>query len=314
MPELPDVTVYVERIRALLLGSTLTAVRLASPFVLRTVDPPLRAVHGLPVTAVHRFGKRIVLELRDAEPEPLFLVIHLMIAGRLRWKPGAKRTARNAVALLDFALPDGTSTTLLFTEASKKKRASLHVVRGAGALEPFDRGGIDLFAASTEAVAETLRANRHTLKRSLTDPRYFDGVGGAYGDEILHAAKLSPVVMTDRLSDEEIARLHVAARDVLERFTAALREEVGDGFPDKVTAFRKDMAVHGRYGKPCPVCGSPVQRIVYAENETNYCATCQTGGKLLADRALSTLLKKDWPRTLEELEETRSQGPRSGRS
>lgn len=309
MPELPDVTVYVERCRALLTGGLCRGIRLASPFLLRTVDPPLNATRDARVVAVHRLGKRIVFELDDGEPEPLFLVIHLMIAGRLRWKPGAKRTARNAVALLDFETPQGEATTLLFTEASKKKRASLHLVRGRDELLDFDPGGIDLFTSTPAAFADTLRAHRHTLKRSLTDPRYFDGIGGAYGDEILHDAKLSPVVLTDRLDDAEVDRLFESARRVLTRFTDALRQEVGEGFPDKVTAFRADMAVHGRYGKPCPACGDPVQRIVYAENETNYCPTCQTGGKLLADRALSQLLKKDWPRTLEELDELKTRGP-----
>lgn len=314
MPELPDVTLYVERCRALLVGSTLTAVRLTSPFLLRTVEPSLSATHDTRVAAVHRFGKRIVFELRDEAEEPLFLVIHLMVAGRLRWRPGAKRTARNAVALLDFTLPDAQQTTLLFSEASKKKRASLHLVRGRAGLAAFERGGLDVYTASEDAFAAVLRAHRHTLKRSLTDPRYFDGIGGAYSDEILHAARLSPITLSDKLTDAEVQRLFLCTTEVLTRFTEAMRAEVGDGFPDKVTAFRKDMAVHGKYGKPCPVCSSPVQRIVYAENETNYCATCQTGGKLLADRALSTLLKKDWPRTLEELEETRARGPKSGRA
>lgn len=305
MPELPDITVYVERCRALLVGSTCTGVRVVSPFLLRTVQPPLRDVNGTRVAAIHRLGKRIVFELDDGDPDPLFLVVHLMIAGRLRWKPGAKRTTRNAVALLDFATEDG-ATTLLFTEASKKKRASLHLVRGRDEMRTFDRGGLDVLTCTPEAFVDELRANRHTLKRSLTDPRYFDGIGNAYSDEILHEAHLSPVKLTSRLTDEEAVELHRAAIRVLTRFTDALRAEVGEGFPDKVTAFRKDMAVHGRFGKACPACGDPVQRIVYAENETNYCATCQTGGKLLADRALSQLLKKDWPRTLDELERLRT--------
>lgn len=313
MPELPDVEIYVERCRALLVGGRCAGVRLCSPFLLRTVDPPLALVRGAAVRTVHRLGKQIVFGLQDAEPEPLYLVIHLMIAGRLRWRPGARRTARNAVALLDFETPQGEATTLLFTEASKKKRASLHLVRGHEELQTFERGGLDLFTATSEAFAAELRAHRHTLKRSLTDPRYFDGIGGAYGDEILHAARLSPVTLTDRLTDEEIERLLRAAKSVLQRFTTAIREEVGEGFPDKVTAFRPDMAVHGRFGKPCPVCADPVQRIVYAENETNYCATCQTDGKLLADRALSQLLKKDWPRTLDELERVKKRGPGSQR-
>lgn len=295
MPELPDVTIYVERLTGLLQGHALKGIRLASPFLLRTVDPPLRELNSRTLQQVDRIGKRIVLGFDD----DLFLVIHLMIAGRLRWRPqGAKRTARNAVALLDF-----DNGTVLFTEASKKKRASMHLVRGREALRDFDRGGIDVFAATPAAFADLLRAERHTLKRSLTDPRWFDGIGGAYSDEILHHAKLSPLVMTDKLTDAEIERLTESTKVVLARFTEAIRAEVGDGFPEKVTAFRKDMAVHGKYDKPCPVCKTPVQRIVYAENETNYCPHCQTGGKLLADRALSQLLKKDWPKTLAELEE-----------
>lgn len=295
MPELPDVTVYVERLSALLLGHPLTEVRLCSPFLLRTVEPPLKALNGLRLQEVHRIGKRLVFGFED----DLWLVIHLMIAGRLRWRPdGAKRTTPNAVALLDF-----DHGTLLFTEASKKKRASMHLVRGRDALVEFDRGGMDVFAATPAAFADILRAERHTLKRSLTDPRWFDGIGNAYSDEILHHAGLSPIRMSDALDDAEVERLARSTVEILTRFTEALRAEVGDGFPDKVTAFRDDMAVHGKYGKPCPVCATPVQRIVYAENETNYCPTCQTGGKLLADRALSQLLKKDWPKTLSELEE-----------
>ncbi|MCB9676133.1 MAG: formamidopyrimidine-DNA glycosylase [Alphaproteobacteria bacterium] len=299
MPELPDVTVYVERLRALTQGHRMEGVRLVSPFLLRTVDPPLMAVNGTTVAAIHRLGKRMVFELDDGGEEPLFLVIHLMIAGRLRWRPeGAKRTTPNAVALLDF--DDGT---LLFTEASKKKRASLHLIRGRDALIDFDRGGMDVFAATPAAFGAILRDERHTLKRSLTDPRYFDGIGNAYSDEILWKAKLSPVRMSDKLTDEEVERLLRACQDVLSEWIDRTRAEVGDGFPDKVTAFRDEMAVHGKFGKPCPECGAKVQRIVYAENETNYCPGCQTEGKLLADRALSTLLKKDWPKTVAELEE-----------
>lgn len=295
MPELPDVTVYVERLTGLLQGHALTGIRLVSPFLLRTVDPPIRDLNGRTLQSVDRIGKRMVLGFDD----DLFLVIHLMIAGRLRWRPeGAKRTARNAVALLDF-----DNGTILFTEASKKKRASLHVVRGRDALRDFDRGGIDVFSATPAAFADILRAERHTLKRSLTDPRWFDGIGGAYSDEILHHAGLSPIKMSDTLTDDEIERLAASTVTILAKFTEAIRAEVGDGFPETVTAFRKDMAVHGRYGKNCPVCDTPVQRIVYAENETNYCPTCQTDGRLLADRALSQLLKKDWPKTLAELEE-----------
>ena len=295
MPELPDVTVYVERLQALLIGHPLTAVRLCSPFLLRTVDPPLGALDGLRLQEVHRIGKRLVFGF-DGD---LWLVIHLMITGRLRWRPhGAKRTTPNAVALLDF-----DHGTLLFTEASKKKRASMHLVRGREALVEFDRGGMDVFGATPAAFADILRAERHTLKRSLTDPRWFDGIGNAYSDEILHHAGLSPIRMSDSLDDAEVQQLGRSTVLILTRFTEALRAEVGEGFPDKVTAFRDDMAVHGKYGKPCPVCSTPVQRIVYAENETNYCPTCQTGGRLLADRALSQLLKKDWPKTVTELEE-----------
>ena len=306
MPELPDVTIYVERLEALVRGHPLVGIRLTSPFLLRTVDPPLASVKNATVQAIHRLGKRIIFEL-DAvdEADPLFLVIHLMIAGRLRWRPdGAKRTARNAVALLDF-----DNGTLLFTEASKKKRASLHLIRGRDALADFDRGGMDIYAATPEAFGGILRDERHTLKRSLTDPRYFDGIGNAYSDEILWKAKLSPIRMSDKLDDAEVARLLQACRDVLTEWTERTRAEVGDGFPEKVTAFRKEMAVHGKYGKDCPACGTTVQRIVYAENETNYCPSCQTGGKLLADRALSTLLKKDWPKTVAELEEIKKGGP-----
>ncbi|MEZ4318954.1 MAG: DNA-formamidopyrimidine glycosylase family protein [Myxococcota bacterium] len=304
MPELPDVTVYVERLEALVRDRAMKEIRLVSPFLLRTVDPPLSAVANARVAAIHRIGKRIVFELDDGADEPMFVVIHLMIAGRLRWRPeGAKRTTPNAVALLDFE-----NGTLLFTEASKKKRASLHLIRGREALQDFDRGGMDVLSATPAAFGGVLRAERHTLKRSLTDPRYFDGIGNAYSDEMLWRAKLSPVRMSDKLTDEEVTRLLHAAQHTLVEWTQITRDEVGDGFPEKVTAFRPQMAVHGKYGKPCPECGTKVQRIVYAENETNYCPTCQTDGKLLADRALSTLLKKDWPKTVTELEELRARG------
>lgn len=295
MPELPDVTVYVERLRALVSGQELSAVRVASPFVVRTFDPPLEAVHGCVVRDVQRLGKRIVLGL---EPD-LFLVVHLMIAGRLRWrKPGASIRGRGALAGFDFA--DGT---LLLTEVSKKKRASIHVVRGPDAVKGFDRGGAEPLELDVGGFAEVLKRERHTLKRTLTDPRLFSGIGNAFSDEILHAARLSPVRMSTALDDDEIARLHRATVAELTRWTEQLRAEVGDGFPEKVTAFREGMAVHGRYRKPCPVCASSVQRIIHGEHETNYCPTCQTGGKLLADRALSRLLKKDWPKTLDELEQ-----------
>lgn len=294
MPELPDVEIYVERLNALVRGRSLLGVRLKSPFLLRTVDPPLAKVHGKRVLEVRRLGKRVVIGLEDE----LFLVIHLMIAGRLRWRPpGARITGRDVVAAFDF-----DNGTLLFTEASKKKRASLHVVRGASGLSEHDRGGIEPLTASRDEMVDALRRERHTLKRSLTDPRLFSGIGYAYSDEILHRARLSPVAMSTSLTDEELDRLFHAIRDVLTEWVQRTRDDVGDGFPERVTAFRDGMVVHGRYRQPCPVCGDPVQRIVYAENETHYCATCQTGGRLLADRALSRLLKSDWPRTLEELE------------
>ena len=297
MPELPDVAIYVERLRGKVQGQALEQVRLANPFLLRTVTPPLKDAFGRPLREVRRIGKRIALGL-DGD---LWLVIHLMIAGRLRWRErGSKGVGRETVALLDF--PTGT---LVFTEASKKKRASLHVVAGTDALAEFDRGGLEVLDATVEQFGAALRRERHTLKRSLTDPELFSGIGNAYSDEILHRARLSPVLMSTGLAPDEIARLLDACRAVLGEWTDRIRAEVGDGFPEKVTAFREGMAVHGRYRQPCPVCGDPVQRIVHAENESNYCPTCQTGGRLLADRALSRLLKGDWPRTLEELEERR---------
>jgi formamidopyrimidine-DNA glycosylase len=274
MPELPDVTVYVECLARHIVGRQLETVRLSGISLLRSVDPPLSDAHGRRVLDLRRLGKRIVLGLEDE----LFLVLHLMIAGRLRWRgPGAGARGRNVLAAFDFE-----HGTLLFTEASRKKRA-----------------------ADLPAFREALFRENHTLKRALTDPRLFDGIGNAYSDEILHRARLSPVKHTQRLSDPEVERLHDAARDTLAGWTERLRAEVGDGFPEKVTAFREGMAVHGRYREPCPDCGAPVQRIVYAENETNYCAGCQTGGRVLADRALSRLLRADWPRTLEELEQRR---------
>lgn len=296
MPELPDVTVYVERLRAYTVGRPMRGVRLASMFLLRTVDPPLSALADREITGISRMGKRIVFELGDH-----FLVLHLMVAGRLRWRDGrAKITGRNVIAAFDF-----DHGTLVLTEASKKKRASLHLVVGRDALVDFDRGGLDVLSATPEAFAARLREENHTLKRSLTDPRVLDGIGNSYSDEILHHARLSPVKWTSRLTDDELATLHASAVAVLTAATDTLRAEVGDGFPEKVTAFRPEMAVHGKYREPCPVCGRPVQRIVHAENETNYCAACQTDGKLLADRALSRLLKQDWPRTLDELEQLR---------
>jgi formamidopyrimidine-DNA glycosylase len=297
VPELPDVAVYVERLRAIAVGQPIDAIRIASPFVLRTVSPSPKDLVGAKVETVERLGKRIVIGVTGDR----FIVIHLMIAGRLRWKePRAKLPGKLALAGFDF--PVGT---LVFTEASGKKRASLHVVAGRAALADFDRGGLDVFAATPLQFAERLRAERHTVKRSLTDPTLFDGIGNAYSDEILWAAKLSPFRMTSAMTDTEIATLHNACTAQLELWTDRLRAEVGSGFPDKVTAFRPEMAVHGKFGKPCPRCGTKVQRIVYADNEANYCPTCQTDGKLLADRSLSRLLKDDWPKTLEELEERR---------
>ena len=299
MPELPDVTIYVERLRALTVGRPIEGIRIASMFVLRTVSPSPRELIGARVEAVERLGKRIVIGVEGDR----WIVIHLMIAGRLRWKErGAKVAGKVGLAAFDF--PNGT---LMFTEASGKKRASIHVVAGREALADFDRGGLDVLGASAAAFAERMRRERHTVKRSLTDPTLFDGIGNAYSDEILHAAKLSPFRMTSALTDDELTRLHAACRSVLGAWTARFRAEVGDGFPDKVTAFRPEMAVHGKFGQPCPVCGTPVQRIVYADNEANYCATCQTEGRLLADRSLSRLLKEDWPKSLEELEERRAQ-------
>ena len=297
MPELPDVVVYIESLRPRVVGQVLRHVRLASPFVLRSVAPPIREAEGRAVTGVRRIGKRIVLELED----DLFLVVHLMIAGRFRFKDaGAKIPGRLGLAAFDF--PTGT---LLLTEAGSKKRASLHLVRGAAALQEFERGGLEVLEASPAAFREALLKEGHTLKRALTDPRLFSGIGNAYSDEILHRARLSPLRLTRQLGDEEVARLRAATRDVLTEWTERLRRETGDRFPEKVTAFRDGMAVHGRYGRPCPACGTAVQRIVYAENECNYCPRCQTEGRLLADRALSRLLKDDWPKTVDELEELR---------
>ena len=298
MPELPDVTVYVERLRAFVVGQPILAIRLASPFVLRTVTPAAKELVGAKVLAVERLGKRIVIGVEGDR----YIVIHLMIAGRLRWKAGTNAKLPGKLALAGFDFPKGT---IVFTEASGKKRASLHLVAGRGGLADFDRGGLDVFTSTVAQFSERLRSERHTVKRSLTDPTLFDGIGNAYSDEILHAAKLSPFRMTSSMTDDEIARLHAACIAQLELWTERLRADVGDGFPDKVTAFRPEMAVHGKFGQPCPVCGTKVQRIVYADNEANYCPTCQTEGRLLADRSLSRLLKEDWPKTLEELEDRR---------
>jgi formamidopyrimidine-DNA glycosylase len=297
MPELPDVAVYIEALERRILHQPLQRIRLASPFLLRSVDPPLSEARGKKVLGLRRLGKRIVWDLEG----DFHLVFHLMIAGRFHWKsPGAKIPGRLGLAAFDF--PSGT---LILTEAGTKKRASLHLVRGEAALAEHSRGGLEALDADLAAFRAALTAENHTLKRALTDPRLFSGIGNAYSDEILHAARLSPVKQTRRLTDAESERLYRATQKTLADWVERLRREAGGNFPEKVTAFRKDMAVHGKYRRPCPVCGAPVQRIVYAENETNYCAKCQTGGRLLADRALSRLLKADWPRTLEEMEETK---------
>ncbi len=295
MPELPDVTLYIEALEKRILGQPLEGVRLASPFLLRTVDPPPQAAVGRMVRELRRVGKRIAIGL-DTD---LWLVLHLMIAGRLHWRPrGVRLAGKQSLAAFDF--PDGT---LLLTEAGSQKRASLHVVRGEEALRTLDPGGLEVFQANLESFAAALTAANHTLKRALTDPRIFSGIGNSYSDEILHQARLSPVALTQKLAPEEIQRLYDATRQALSFWTDKLRQDTQDRFPENVTAFREGMAVHGRYGKPCPVCGTKIQRIRYAANETNYCPHCQTGGKLLADRGLSRLLRQDWPRTLEEMEE-----------
>jgi formamidopyrimidine-DNA glycosylase len=295
MPELPDVVVYVEALKRHVVGQSLDAIKISSPFVLRSFDPPIDAiVHGV-VRDVRRIGKRIVL----AFDEELFLVLHLMIAGRLRWRAtGAKPGIGAKLILATLVFPDGL---LLFTEASSKKRASMQLVRGEAALGALDPGGLEPLEATAEQFRAALTRENHTLKRALTDPHLFSGIGNAYSDEILHAAKLSPLKQTRSLSDDEATRLHEATLATLRIWIDRLRREAADGFPEKVTAFRDAMAVHGRFRQPCPVCGSPVQRIVYAENECNYCATCQTGGRLLADRSLSRLLKDDWPKSIDDL-------------
>ncbi len=298
MPELPDVTVYIEALSERVLNQPIQKIRIGSPFVVRSFDPPISAAEAKKVLALRRLGKRIVFQLDD----DLFLIVHLMIAGRLHWKPkGAKIARKYGQAAFDF--PDGT---LLLTEAGTKKRASIHLVRGKTALQEHDPGGLEVLDASLDEFRQALTRENHTLKRSLTDPHVFSGIGNAYSDEILHSAKLSPIRLTRQMTAVEIERLYHAVRESLTEWVGRLQKERGTGFPEKVTAFRPDMAVHGKYRKPCPVCGSPVQRIVHAENETNYCAKCQTSGKLLADRSLSRLLKDDWPRTLEELEEMHS--------
>lgn len=290
MPELPDVVVYCEALDRHITGRELTRVRLANPFILRSVTPPLDAIVGRTVQGVRRMGKRIVIDFGDQ----LYLVIHLMIAGRLRWRPvGGKVPGKLGIAYFDF--PHGI---LILTEAGTKRRASLTLVQGDQSLQQFDRGGLEPLDATFESFAERLRRENHTLKRSLTDPRLFSGIGNAFSDEILHRARLSPLLLTSRLDDATIERLRLATMDVLAEWTQRTRDEVGEGFPETVTAFRPGMAVHGRFGEPCPDCGAPVQRIRYADNETNYCARCQNEGRILADRALSRLLKEDFPRTL----------------
>lgn len=293
MPELPDITVYLEALEQRIRGQILERVRLNNPFLVRTFDPPLEAVHGRKVEQLRRIGKRIAIGLEGN----LWLVLHLMIAGRLHWKPPqAKLSGKQRLAAFDF--PHGTLT---LTEAGAKRRASLYVVSGEAQLAAHDPGGIDVYSADASAFAAALRKRNHTLKRALTDPHLFSGIGNAYSDEILHRARMSPFLQTQKMSDDECRQLHAATIAVLQEWTDRLRREGGDGFPEHVTAFREQMAVHGRFGQPCPVCDAPVQRIRYADNETNYCPRCQTGGRILADRSLSRLLKDDWPRNLDEL-------------
>ncbi len=295
MPEYPDLELYLSALTPRVMGQPLERVRLGSPFVLRSVEPPLSSTFGRKLVGLRRIGKRLVFELEGE----LFIVIHLMIAGRLQWKAaGTKIPGRAGLAAFDF--PTGT---LLLTEVSTKKRASIHVASGQAALRTFDRGGLDVMKAHLDDFATRVRLENHTLKRTLTDPRLFAGIGNAYSDEILHRARLSPVKQTKTLTGEELSRLFDAIRTVLAEWLERLRQETGEAWPEKVTAFRPEMAVHGKHKQPCPVCGSPVQRIVHADNETNYCPRCQTGGKLLADRSLSRLLKEDWPGSIEELEE-----------
>jgi formamidopyrimidine-DNA glycosylase len=294
VPELPDILLYLHALEPRVVGQRVTGVRLANPFLLRSVDPPLSAIEGRRVVGLRRLGKRVVVEA-DGE---LFLVFHLMIAGRFRWKPsGATIPGKVGLLALDFE-----NGTLILTEAGSKRQASLHVVQGEAKLAQHDPGGLEVMDADLAAFAETLRRGNHTLKRALTDPHLISGIGNAYSDEILHSARLSPLKQTGAMSDDEIRRLYEATRLTLSQWTERLQREAGDEFPEKVTAFRDGMAVHGRYRQPCPDCGAPVQRVVYAANEANYCANCQTGGRLLADRSLSRLLRDDWPRTLDELE------------
>jgi formamidopyrimidine-DNA glycosylase len=295
VPELPDIVVYIERLKPRIVGQPLEKIEIRNPFVLRTAAPPIATANGKRVTELRRLGKRIVFGFED----DLFLVFHLMIAGRLRWRPPGTKPLGGKLSLAALHFPDGV---LFLTEAGTKRRASIHLAAGESALAPFDRGGLEVHDATDEEFGQRLRSENHTLKRSLTDPRLFSGIGNAYSDEILHRARLSPLMLTRRITDDEIATLFQATRDSLTEWTTRLLAETGEDFPETVTAFREGMAVHGRFGLPCPVCGTAVQRIRYADNETNYCPRCQTGGKLLADRALSRLLKSDWPKSIDELE------------
>lgn len=296
MPELPDVTVYIEALERRVLGQPLQKVRIAKPFLLRTVEPATSAIEGKQVVALHRLGKRIALEFEGE----LFLIVHLMVAGRFKWiEAGGKVPGKIGLAAFDFPLG-----TLILTEAGTKRRAGLWMVQGRAQLAEYQRGGLEVLEASEADFAQRLRQENHTLKRSLTDPRLFSGIGNAYSDEILHRARMSPMKLSGKLSDEDVSVLFSATKSILIEWTERLRAETGDGFPLKVTAFRPEMSVHGKFGQACPVCASPVQRIRYADNETNYCARCQTEGRLLADRALSRLLKQDWPKSLDELEAT----------
>lgn len=300
MPELPDVEIYCESLTRFYAGRAVERVSLKSAFVVRTIAPDLFAIEGRQINSFRRLGKRIVWDFGNE----LYLVLHLMIAGRLHRKaPGKRPAGKNDLAAFHFGAADGPPDTLMLTEASPKKRASIHMVQGAAALAVHNPGGLEMQEATLEQFAARLRSENHTLKRSITSPRLFSGIGNAYGDEILHAARLSPVTLTSRLDDEQVERLFHAVRDSFAAWIVRLREQTGDGFPEKVTAFHPAMAVHGRFGQPCPVCAAPVQRIRYADNETNYCARCQTGGRVLADRSLSRLLKDDWPRNIEEWEE-----------
>jgi len=306
MPELPDVEIYCESLSRFYQNRAIERVYVRSPFVVRTFEPDIASIAGKPILSFRRLGKRIVWEFE----RELFLVMHLMIAGRLHRKPPGKRPAgKNDLAAFHFGESDGPADTLMVTEASPKKRASIYMVAGRAGLDEHDPGGLEVLNATLEQFAARLRSESHTLKRSLASPRLFSGIGNAYSDEILHAARLSPVQLTSRLTDDEIARLFAATRDTFAVWIDRLREQTGEGFPEKVTAFHPDMAVHGRFGQPCPACRSPVQRIRYADNETNYCARCQTGGKVLADRSLSRLLKNDWPSRIEDWEEASDAPP-----